>query len=290
MNKILKPAALIFALSAIIVSCNNNDDEGDDLNAVYNNAASQTAYNDVVSIGDESVIDDDLSSFKTDDAEKISAPCATITKGDTNDMPNVTTIDFGSVNCLCNDGKYRRGKIVINHPPPSMARDSGAIFHHEFIDHYVNDNKMLGYVDVTNIGFSPLGHQHFMWDVVGGLELADGEGTISWESHQVKAYLEGFNTPNIRLDDKIALQGESSGTTQTGETYTAEIDSTAALKRSFSVDCRKHFYAGTVTVTPQGKPARIVNFGADSPEVCDDIAEVTVNGHTYTISLDDTHE
>lgn len=289
MNKIFHSAALLFALAIAIVSCNNNDDENDDLNAVYNNAASQTAYNDVVSIGDESVIDDDLSSFKTDDSEKISAPCATITK-DSSGTPWTTTIDFGDVNCLCNDGKYRRGKIVINHPPADMARDSGAIFHHEFVEHYVNDNKMLGYIDVTNLGYSPLGDPHFKWDVVGGLELANGEGTIVWESHQVKAYLQGFNTPNTRLDDKIAIQGGSSGVTQTGETYTAEIDSLAALKRNFSLGCRKHFYAGTVTVTPQGKPARIVNFGTDNPEVCDDIATVTINGNTYTISLDDTHE
>lgn len=290
MNKLFKSAALLLALAVAIISCNNNDDENDDLNAVYNDAASQTAYNDVVSIGDESVIDDDLTSFKMEDVEKISAPCATITKGDTNDMPNVTTIDFGDVNCLCNDGKNRRGKIIINHPPPSMNRDSGAVFHHEFIDHYVNDNKMLGYIDVTNLGYSPLGDPHFKWDVVGGLELANGEGTIVWESHQVKAYLQGFNTPNTRLDDKIAIQGGSSGTTQTGESFTSQIDSTRALKRKFDLGCRKHFYAGTAFVTPQGKPTRTINYGEDNPEVCDDIATVTINGNTYTISLDETHQ
>ncbi len=180
MNKLFHITSLILGLSALIVSCNNNDDEDDDLNAVYNNAASQTAYNDIASIGDESVIDDDLSSFKMDEMEKISSPCATILRGDTNDMPNVTTIDFGSTNCLCNDGKIRRGKIVMNHPSPSMARDSGAVFHHEFIDFYVNNNKVLGYIDVTNLGLSPLGDQHFKWDVVGGLELANGSGTIVW--------------------------------------------------------------------------------------------------------------
>ena len=291
MNTIFKPSALIFVLATLIVSCNkNNDDETDDLNAVYNNAAAETAYNDVASIGDESVIDEDLTSFKMDDAEKISAPCATITHGDTTAMPNETTIDFGSVNCLCNDGKYRRGKIVINHPPPSAHRDSGVVFHHEFIDFYVNDNKVLGYIDVTNFGLSPDGFKHFKWDIVGGLELANGAGTTSWESHQVIAYLAGFNTPNTRLDDKIGIHGGSSGTTQTGETYTAEIDSMLPLKRKFDIGCRKHFFSGTAYVTPQGKPMRTINYGTDPPEVCDDIAIVTVNGQTYTINLDDTHE
>ncbi len=289
MNKIFHTTALLFCFAALIVSCNTDDSDTDDLNAVYNNAASETAYNDVASIGDESVIDDDLSSFKLDDAEKISAPCATITKGDTNDMPNVTTIDFGSVNCLCNDGKNRRGKIIINHPPPSMARDSGALFHHEFLDFYVNDNKVLGYIDVKNHGFSPEGFHHFKWDVVGGLELADGEGSLSWESHQVKAYLAGFETPT-RLDDKIGIQGSSSGVTQAGEAYTAEIDSLQPLRQKFEVGCRKHFFAGTAFVTPQGRPQMTINYGDFPAEVCDDIAIVTVNGNTYTINLDDTHE
>lgn len=290
MNKLFHITVLVFGLSAVIVSCNKDRTDADDLNAVYNNAASQTAYNDVASIGDESVVDDNLTSFKMDDMEKISSPCATIIKGDTNDTPNVTTIDFGSSNCLCNDGKNRRGKIVMTHPSPSHFRDSAAVFHHEFIDFYVNNNKMLGYIDVTNLGFSPLGDPHFKWDVVGGLELANGSGTISWESHQVKAYLSGFNTPNTRLDDRIAIQGGSIGTTQTGETYTADIDSSAALMQDFSIGCRKYFYAGTAYITPQNKPMRTINYGSPSPQVCDDIATVTVNGNTYTISLDETHE
>ncbi len=290
MNNILRPTALIFALAIGIVSCNKDNTDTDDLNAVYNNAASETAYNDVASMGDESVIDEDLTSFKMDDAEKISAPCAIVTRGDTNAMPNVVTIDFGTSNCLCNDGKYRRGKIIINCPPPSAARDSGALFHHEFQDFYVNDNKVLGYIDVTNFGLSPNGFNHFKWDIVGGLELANGVGTTAWESHQVIAFLAGFNTPNTRLDDKIGIHGGSSGTTQTGETYTAEIDSLLPLIRKFEIGCRKHFFAGTAYVTPQNKPTRTINYGAMTPELCDDIATVTVNGQTYTINLDDTHE
>ena len=181
MNKIFYTTALLFAITVAVVSCNNNDDddETDDLNAVYNNAASETAYNDVASIGDESVIDDDLTSFKMDDAEKISAPCATITK-DSSGIPWTTTIDFGTVNCLCNDGKNRRGRIVINHPPTNAARDSGSVFHHVFENFYVNDDKVFGYIEVTNFGLSPNGFNHFKWDVQGGLELVNGEGTITW--------------------------------------------------------------------------------------------------------------
>lgn len=291
MKNIFHPFLLFISCAGLIVSCNNNDDDNnEDLNAVYNNATSQATYNDVVSIGDESIIDDDLSSFKLNESEKISAPCATITRGDTNAIPNTVTIDFGTSNCLCNDGKYRRGKIIINCPPPSHARDSGAVFHHTFENFYVNDNKVFGFVDVKNIGLSPLGHPHFRWTAEGGLELANAAGTITWMSDQVKAYLEGYNTPNTRLDDKMGIHGGSSGVTQTGESYTAQIDSLYPLRQRFDPGCNKHFFAGTAYLTPQGKPVRTINYGEMTPEVCDNIATVTVNGQTYIIQLDNTHQ
>ncbi|MGE0634969.1 MAG: hypothetical protein AB7G44_09355 [Bacteroidia bacterium] len=289
MNKRFHITSLLLAFAALIVSCNDDANDADDLNAVYNDVASQTAYNDVVSIGDESVIDDDLSSFKLDDAEKISAPCATITK-DSIGTPWTTTIDFGSVNCLCNDDKNRRGKIVVTHPPISTARDSGAVFHYEFVDYYINDNKLLGFVNVTDSGTNTVGKKHFYIDAIGGLELANGQGSIVWEGHHRKYYDEGYNTPNTRLDDKIYIYGSSSGTTQTGESFTSFIVLVTRLWQRFSVNCRKHFFAGTVTVTPQGKTARTIDYGAITPEVCDDIATVTVNGNTYTIDLDNAYE
>jgi hypothetical protein len=291
MNKRFHITSLLLAFAALIVSCNDDANDVDDLNAVYNDAASQTAYNDVVSIGDESVIDDDLSSFKLNDAEKISAPCATITK-DSSSIPWTTTIDFGSVNCLCNDDKNRRGKIVVTHPPISMARDLGAAFHYEFTDYYINNNKLFGFVTVTDSGVSVDNgaSQHFYIDLVGGLELANGQGTINWECHQKKYYDGGYYTPNTRLDDKIRIFGSSSGTTQTGESFTSMIVWSTPLKRRFSINCRKHFFAGTVIVTPLNMPAMTINYGEYTPEVCDDIATVTVNGNTYTINLDDTHE
>lgn len=289
MKKIFHSTINILIFSALLVSC-NNDEETDSLNAVYNDAASQTAYNDVVSIGDESVIDDDLTSFKMDDAEKISAPCATITKDSSSLLSWITTIDFGSVNCLCNDGKNRRGKIVVTHPPISSARDSGAVFHYEFIDHYINDNKLFGFINVTDSGMSTNGGQLFYIDLIGGLELADGHGSITWESHQRKYYDEGFNTPNTRLDDKVRIFGSGSGITQTGESFTSQIGWSAPLRQRFSVNCRKYFFAGTVIVTPQDKPERTINYGETTPEVCDDFATVTVNGNTYTINLDNSYE
>ena len=37
------------------------------------------------------------------------------------------TIDFGSTNCLCPDGRYRRGKIVVVFTGSDLRRHFGAI-------------------------------------------------------------------------------------------------------------------------------------------------------------------
>lgn len=282
---------LLLGIAVLYSSCKkNNDDNTEDLNAVYNNAASEATYNDVVSIGDESVIDEDLSSFKMNDAEKISAPCATITR-DSSGVPWTTTIDFGTTNCLCNDGKYRRGKIMLGHPPPHAFHDSGMVIHYEFMDHYVNDNKVFGTIDVTNHGFSPEGFPHFKWEITGGLILADLGDSIHWYSNQVKAYLAGYNTPNTRLDDIIGIHGGSGGVTQTGESYTAIIDSTAPLIRKFEIGCRKHFAAGTVSITQGNLPVRVMNYGEQFPTItCDEVADCEINGVNYVVNLNWTYQ
>jgi hypothetical protein len=49
-----------------------------------------------------------------------------------------------------------------------------------------------------------------------------------------------------------------------------------------SLACRKHFVSGIFNHTPENKPTRTIDFGDGA---CDDIATVTVNGKTYTVTL-----
>jgi hypothetical protein len=71
------------------------------------NALAEFSYNDALNIADEASTlqtGDNLGSYKT------ASNCATVTH-DTNTMPRTITIDFGAANCLCNDGRNRRGKF-----------------------------------------------------------------------------------------------------------------------------------------------------------------------------------
>jgi hypothetical protein len=91
-----------------------------------------------------------------------------------------------------------------------------------------------------------------------------------------------INWPQAR----IGITGSASGTTAAGNSYTANI--TSQLIRDFSCtpnSAQQHrhpFIQGTFQFTPSGKPTRTVDFGAGT---CDLNATVTINGHTYNITL-----
>lgn len=75
--------------------------------------------------------------------------CATVTVSPLipSSWPKIVTIDFGSANCLCDDGKYRRGKIEVRMsdswltPNPLGAKDSMNI---ALTNYYVNDTLISG--------------------------------------------------------------------------------------------------------------------------------------------------
>ena len=66
---------------------------------------------------------------------RIYGTCATRTY---NAQTRTLTLDFGPVNCLCPDGRYRRGKIVATFATDTPVRRAGATVTRE--NYFVNDN------------------------------------------------------------------------------------------------------------------------------------------------------
>ena len=212
--------------------------------------------------------------FKSTSGQQFNfAPCATVTV-DTVVMPHVMTIDFGDENCLCRDGKYRRGQIVVTFT--GRYREPGTVRTHTFVDYYVNDNFVQGTSTLTNMGYDENEDIYFTIVVDGSVTFSGGEGTISWESDHVRTWAEGYLTMDW-TDDVYLIEGSSSTTHLNGDVTTREI--TTELRRELS--CH-HFVSGTIEITPENRPVRILDFGSGD---CDNIATVTINGTTYTISL-----
>ncbi len=268
----LLASIMIFATAAIFLNGCKKENIDDNMNAAEDNALSEVSYSDVQSIADEAA-SGSMSSYKTGSSDGILSTCATITH-DTVSDPRVLTIDFGTVNCTCNDGRLRRGKIIVTYSGP--YREPGHVHTITFDNYFVNDNQILGTKTVTNQGLNDNGNLYYSIEVNGSIIRANGAGTITFVSSRVREWIEGESTPQWS-DDVYLVTGTASGTNSEGGSFTAEI--TPALRRT--VACHQ-FVSGTATVTPANRPVRNIDFGDGT---CDNEATVTVNGHDHIIQL-----
>jgi len=206
------------------------------------------------------------------DYDKVLSRCATRTY---NAATRTLTIDFGTTNCLCPNGKLRRGKIVVVFSQGAY-RQAGAITTVTLVDYFVNDNQHTGTRVFTNTGSGS-----FTLDVQNA-SIITPAGTHSWTSQRQYARTAGFGTATI-LDDVYQVTGGAAGTNRKGVGYTATI--VQALTKNFAPGCARHFTAGTVSITNSKEQSLLLNYDPTGTAACDNIATITVNGRTRTITL-----
>ncbi len=240
---------------------------------VQDDAYAESVFDNVTSMADEAY-SLSTSHLKSTENRIFLSSCATVTI-DTTVYPRVLTIDFGDSNCLCNDGRYRRGKIIVAFT--GRYRKPGTVRTTTFDNYYVNDNQIEGTKVVTNNGFND--QKHISWTITVNaiITLANGQGTISWKSQRTREWTEGYNTPHDRWDNVFLITGISSGQRANGLHWTRKITKPLEVKLA----CR-FIVSGTMEIKPEGKPMRILDFGNGQ---CDNLATVTVNGKTHTIHL-----
>jgi len=200
--------------------------------------------------------------------------CMTITL-DLSSVPYILTIDFGTTNCLCDDGQYRRGKIIVSYS--SFIGDSLTNISTTLDNYFVNDNQILGTRVVTYNGHNTAGHLN--WDEVvnGSIILANNGGTITYQSAFNFEMIEGEATPLIVEDNVFSITGSSSGTTIFGQAFSNVI--TTALV--YKMVCT-YAVSGVIEITPAGEPVRVLDYGNGE---CDNLATVTVSGYTINLIL-----
>lgn len=265
----------VAVVSIAFSSCRKKKDDDDtDTTSSKDNALAEGTYNDVSNIADQASTGS-LSSYLAplnSDHKSMLSTCATVTR-DTIAVPHIITIDFGTANCLCSDGRYRRG--IINVSYIGQYRDSASTHTITFANYYVNDNKVTGTKTVVNNGHNAAGNLTYSITVNGQIDKATG-GTITWVSNRTREWIVGENTATWG-DDVYLITGSANGTSSNGTAFTITI--TSPLRKEIA--CR-HFVSGKFDLTPSGKATRHVDFGTGS---CDNQATVTINGHIYNLSL-----
>ena len=280
-NRLLLFALLTASISAAFITGCRKDEEDNDTSASGDNAFAEATFNDVNNIADEAGYSGSVSAYRLgsgNDEGSLLTSCATVTFDSLNTADQDTIhINFGTTNCTGNDGRQRRGEILVYYS--GRYRDSASTHTITFNNYFVDDNQVLGTKTVTNNGHNAAGHLVYSINVSGQIILANNGGTITWNSQRQREWTQGESTL-IWSDDVYSITGSASGTGANGHNFTVTI--TNPLIRNMALGCRRHFTQGTFTLTPDNKPTRTVDFGNGA---CDDIATVTINSHTYTIHL-----
>jgi hypothetical protein len=192
------------------------------------------------------------------------------------------TIDFGSTNCLCKDGLYRRGQIVAVFNGNWRTTGSSITITHN--NYFVNDNQHIGTKIITSLGNESSTSGNYRYSVqVQNASILFTDGSVrSWNAQREVERTAGQGTPTI-LDDEYLVTGSSAGTNRRGTSFTTTI--ATPLKKVFRAGCARTFIAGTVNITNSKGKNLVLNYDPSGNEACDRTASVTFNGHTKIITL-----
>ncbi|MEZ4936749.1 MAG: hypothetical protein R2799_04065 [Crocinitomicaceae bacterium] len=259
----MKKLVAITFLGTILTGCNwgkfNNQDD------LRNNYVGESAFTEMTNMTDQA-IDGNLVYYKG------KQNCATITI-DTSSNPKVIVIDFGTTNCLCDDGKNRRGAIVTTFTGP--YGQTGTVITHTPQDYYVNDYKVEGTKVVTNNGNDGNGNPYFTVDIDGTITKPTGE-VFTYMSDRVRTWVQGHDTPLNIFDDEYTITGTASGTNDQGGSYSINTVSPVY----YIVGC-KYPVSGQLNIDLSSLNHDIgVDYGNGN---CDWSFVATYRGRTYTI-------
>ncbi|WP_019037949.1 hypothetical protein [Psychroflexus tropicus] len=200
--------------------------------------------------------------------------CASLVFDDTT---NTLIIDFGTDNCVGNDGLVRTGKILITRN--GRLIESGSTLDVELENYSVEGLEIEGTKRITNQTESQ-GMQRFNVKV-NNASLTDLEGRVrTWSSDYTVTRIAGADT--LRPYDNVyETFGSSSGVNRNGKAFTRTI--TEPLVKDRRLGCLRNYVAGELQYESEGLTGPVVlNFGDGE---CDRKATLSFNGITREIFL-----
>jgi hypothetical protein len=225
------------------------------------------------------------SGMRLSSANDMLSACAVITidSSNTGSIPDTMTITFGSSPCLCHDGRYREGTMVVTYT--GKYRNPGAVIDIHFNNYAVGptatDLYSIGNTSTKHIVNNGYNSSGFMsWNVTSTMYITKpAGGTISYTDTKVRTQIAGNPTAHS-WTNKFDISGTASGTAANGMAFTASTASGKDLIRDMS--CPKHFTQGELDITPSGASTIAIDFGNGA---CDNSATITRNGVTRTITI-----
>lgn len=204
--------------------------------------------------------------FPFDELRLRLGPCATVTVfPNDSTYPKTITIDFGT-GCLCADGKFRKGAIILHLTGP--IRRPGSVLTITFRDFYLNRAHIEGSKIISNL--SENSNIKFTVQVVGGkVTFPNGRG-YQYQGLRYVKQIEGGATRMLR-DDVYSIEGRSQTKYNNGLTITLDTE-TPLIKKFVCPWISK----GNLKIKINAR-VLFLDFGAPNNNDCDNKALLTWN-------------
>lgn len=183
------------------------------------------------------------------------------------------TIDYGNMNCLCKDGLYRRGKVMLQFN--GNFREEGSSINLSLDNYFVSDIEFQGTKSITNMG-EENGVQNFTYQVRNAKAITEN-GDITWETDATISKVEGLDTPNNPFDDVYLTDATASGTNKRGKDFTATTPTILKKRMELNAACLRHYVSGEIRLVDEDDNFLEVDYDHLGNEACDRYAKVNIN-------------
>jgi hypothetical protein len=258
---------LFFTLAGLFTSCVRERDI--DTTICADQAMGEFIYSNALDIAF------DASTKNTNDHLAYFGACEVIVHDKTS-FPRTIQVNYGPLGCLCLDGRYRTGSLLISYTGNNYSDSTGTV-QVSFSNYTLDGYQVFGDIAVNNKGRNVNLQPYYEMKVNGKYLKPQVLDTLIWNADHVKTHVLGSETANFD-DDQYEYIGTGNGMNEFKVYYATNISS-PLIKYP---DC-KFFKSGKVEQQPQGHALRTLDYGDGS--TCDNDVTITFNSKTYNIKL-----
>ena len=265
----MKTRILVLGFIAILfmVSCSKNEKE----TSSSMNSSDIVANAKIDNIGDDvaQIVDSQSNATEAGRYSSLTSGCLNVSTTQ-NGSTWTRTLDYGTTNCLLNNGNYVRGKIIIIFQDDFDATTRTLNF--SFENFYHNDRHVEGNRTVVK---TRLENGHIKADIDLNMTITNPDGRVLIRTgHRIREY-----NP---VNNEFTVTGSWMTTNQSsGVTHTNTISDTSPLRIVYSCQQeqgqnRYEIVRGLITITKSNSNnTAVIDYGDGN---CDNTGTITING------------
>ena len=178
------------------------------------------------------------------------------------------TVSFGNSNCLCYDGRYRMGKLIVEYSKNVKRGTKGYYSKINFEGYKLDGTLVGGHRQIWNRGANESGNMFFEIVSVDSITLEGGD-PVTGASKRIREWVKGAGTVATN-DDEFRITGNGQFIGADKNSYYVEI----AKPLIDALDCN-WINEGVINIFPSNATQRVLDFGDGQ---CESEATINVNG------------